>query len=206
MGITDGQQLQLTNLHIEQLPDLIKVKAGKFQLDPMIVAAVICQESEGKPWRSRYEPGFYRRKIERLKKKDLNGHVPDSIPTLNTEKVDRAKSWGLMQIMGETARAMGYIEDDITMLLIPEINLEIGCKYLRHLLDIDARTSIADHKATTIFFRNFFTDEILQMPEKTIRIMMALLRYNGGGNPRYPFEVYERTHNGEASKLLKITA
>jgi hypothetical protein len=191
-----------TLIQLPKIPALIADKAAKYSLDPEIVAAVVLQESGGNTWAHRYEPGFYRRYLERLKRKDLTGHVPSEIPTLNTEKVDRAISWGLMQCLGETARMMDFAEDDLTMLVVPEINIEIGCKYLRHLLDRDAYKTIEAHRLETKFFKSFLTGDILHMQEVAVRYMMCLLRYNGGGNVKYPAEIMERVINGSAKKLL----
>ncbi len=203
MTVIDGKELLITSLNMDQLPALIRVKAAKFELDAHLVAAVVLQESQALPWRTRYEPGFYRRYLAHLKRKDLLGHVPSDLPTLNTEKVHRATSWGLMQILGETARGQDFSDDDLPLLLIPETNIEIGCKYLRHLLDKDAGKTPAEHSVQTKFFKELLTPEVLQLPEPIIRLMMCLLRYNGGSNLNYPREVLVRKENGETQRLLR---
>lgn len=205
MVVFDGRELLVTTFNMDQLPTLIHVKAAKYQLDPHIVAAIILQESGGLPWRTRYEPGFYRRYLAHLKRKDLLGHVPSDLPTLNTEKVHRATSWGLMQVLGETARGQDFGEDDLPLLLVPETNIEIGCKYVRHLIDKDAGKTVAEHAQQTKFFKEFLTAAVLALPEETVRTMMMLLRYNGGSNLNYPHEVLRRKGGGQTNKLLGIT-
>lgn len=197
----DGKQLIVTSLNLEQLPALIKVKAAKYELDPKIVAAIILQESGGNPWLTRYEPGFYRRYLANHKRGDMLGHVPKAIPTLNTEKVQRATSWGQMQILGQTAREQDYEEDSLTLLLLPEINLEYGCKYLRRLFNVLKERTIVEHKNGK-FFAEFLTPSRMNEGEEILRTKMVFLRYNGGGNLKYPDEVWARVTSGEWKTLL----
>lgn len=201
MSVINGADLLVTQFNMAQLPALIKVKAAKFELDYKLVAAVVLKESAGKPWRCRYEPGFYRRLIQNLKRKDLPGFVPDEIPTLNTEKTFRAASWGLMQCMAETAREVGFAEEDIPMLLIPEINIEIGCKILRHKYNQDIEKTPLQHSQQTKFFRAFLTPEVLKLSDELVRTMMMLLRYNGGSDLNYPGDVLAKIDNGEVSNF-----
>jgi soluble lytic murein transglycosylase-like protein len=78
------------------------------------------------------------------------------------EATNRATSWGLMQIMGQVAREFGYVED-IPTLTNPSQGLDIGCKVLAHYL--------SQHSGN---------------------VTLALLRYNGGGNPDYAAQVEAR--------------
>jgi soluble lytic murein transglycosylase-like protein len=149
----------------EYLSSLIVKYSNEYQLKPQIIAAIIWQESRGKPWAIRYEHGFYQRYLQDKNREDLSGFVPLKIPTLNSEKRARAFSWGAMQIMGETARSIGYAEEYLSTLCFPEENIKIGCLYLRHLLNDYAGLS---------------EDE---------QYRKALLRYNGGGNLNYPAEI-----------------
>lgn len=105
-------------------PDVLKAvqeAALDAGLPISIVAAIVCQESSG--WtnrKPRYEPGFFRRYI--LK-----------IPGIGTEeRKGRATSWGPMQVMGQTAREMGYTAPFQNMLVL-EIGLYWGCRYLKRL-------------------------------------------------------------------------
>jgi len=105
-------------------PDVLKAvqeAALDVGLPISIVAGIVCQESSG--WtnrKPRYEPGFFQRYI--LK-----------IPGLGTEeRKGRATSWGPMQVMGQTAREMGYTAPFQNMLVL-EIGLYWGCRYLKRL-------------------------------------------------------------------------
>jgi soluble lytic murein transglycosylase-like protein len=162
-----------------ELAKEISRKASKYNLDKRIVAALVYQESNGNIWAFRWEKGFYKKYIEGKGRSELSGHVPASFPTLETEMISRAISWGAFQIMGETLRWQGFKEDYMPMACLPRINAEIGCKYLRWCLDrISADT------------------------DTTIRYQAALLKYNGGGDPMYPTRVFRHIENENYLKIL----
>lgn len=142
---------------------LIASVADPKGLAGMLIQAIIEQESGGNPWAFRYEPAFFRRYLQDLNEGQLSGFVPRGIPTLATEKQARATSWGLMQIMGETARSIGFSGRYLTELLDPATNLEWGCLYLAQLLTKTGGNT-----------------------------RQALLRWNGGGDPTYPDKVLKR--------------
>jgi len=124
--------------------------AVKYGLDPAIVAAVCEQESGWNPWAMRFEPAFYPRYS-----------VPMALKH-ETEAYARATSFGLMQVMGEVARELGFVGRYLTQLCDPAMGIEYGCKKLQKCFSVhgDADTS--------------------------------LLAYNGGGNPRYGEQVLAR--------------
>lgn len=108
--------------------------ARKYELDPEIVAAIVFVESSGNLFAIRWEPAFYDKYIKDRMPKDLRGHWPQ-LATDKTERVARAISWGLMQIMGQTARHYGeYRGEFLAGLVDPELNLEIGCRILARFL------------------------------------------------------------------------
>ena len=123
--------------------------AQKYGLEPEIVAAVCEQESSWNPWAARYEPLFYVKYV-----------APMNLP--GTESQMRATSFGLMQIMGETAREFGFGGGYLTELCDPDTGVNFGCKKLQKCFDI--------HK----------------VPD------CSLLAYNGGGNKDYAAEVLAR--------------
>lgn len=126
-----------------------------------MLTGIILVESGGWTFARRYEPGFYRRYFLLRPKKKLVGHIPETV-NLTTEIHDRCTSWGLMQIMGETARETGYQgEHFIELCLRPAVCLDIGCQFL--------------------------TERI----EDSISLDKALLAYNGGADPSYPKRVRE---------------
>jgi hypothetical protein len=110
--------------------ELIVTMAGSYQLPAVIVRAMVAHESAGGIAAAvRFEPDFYNNY--------LKGKTPDFRPvnsSWETERIQRATSWGLMQVMGETARSIGF-RGWFPELCLPEIGLEWGCRYLRRLAD-----------------------------------------------------------------------
>lgn len=107
----------------------LEAKAAVHTLPPVIIQAMIQVESSGNSLAVRFEPMFYDRYI---KGKPLS-FVPPGC-SKDTEAIGRATSWGLLQIMGETARTIGF-RGWFGELLTPEVGLEWGCHYLARLRD-----------------------------------------------------------------------
>jgi hypothetical protein len=177
----------------ERISELIYQEAARYHLEPELIAAIIYQESKGKVSAFRYENGFYLRYVATKTRSSLQGHVPGDI-SLATEKRARAFSFGLMQIMGQTARENHYAKTWFE-LFEPEININLGCFYYRSLLDRDVNLTIAEARKHK-FFKKFLAKVPHTEDEQKIRALMALLRYNGGGNLEYPLEVWG--HKGSA--------
>jgi len=131
---------------------LARETAGNYGLDPALVCAVVEQESGWDPWALRFEPIFERRYIRPA--------LP-SAPT--TEELCLAISWGLMQVMGKTAREHGFRGKFLNALCDPGTGLSIGCIVLLDKL----RKAKGD-------------------------IHQALLLWNGGSNTAYPGHVISR--------------
>ena len=100
-----------------ELIALAKATAERHGLDPVLVCAVVEQESGWNPWSIRAEPAFDERYVKPMHK------TP-------TEEWARSMSWGLMQLMGEAARERGY-KGDLAALCDPAIGLEWGCVHLK---------------------------------------------------------------------------
>lgn len=111
----------------KMLPVSMITAIGEQQkVDPHLIAAVIQVESGGVTWRLRAEPTFaYLNAPERWAKR-LG-------ITKETEIACQKMSWGLMQVMGGTARDIGY-EDHISELVEPEIGVYWGTVYLARQL------------------------------------------------------------------------
>ncbi len=138
----------------QDLIALARQTATASGLDDALVCAVCEQESAWNPFALRYERAFYVRYIE--------GN--SSLGNLSsTEMESRAFSWGLMQLMGQTAREAGYAGQYLSALCDPQIGLAFGCKVLKKKLD-----SAGGDTAN------------------------ALLAWNGGSNPDYPGQVLAR--------------
>ncbi len=133
---------------------LARRQAHAAGLDPAIVCAVCEQESAWNPWAIRYEPAFYRRYLLPLA---ASGQIEDA-----TEARARAFSWGLMQVMGETAREHGY-GGHLAALCEPATGIEIGCRVLA-----------------------------AKFSEARGDVRRSLLDWNGGANPDYAASVLAR--------------
>lgn len=119
-------------------------------LDPDLVCAVCEQESSFNPWAIRFEPTFFDHYI-----------APQHLRP--TEAYGRAFSYGVMQIMGQTARELGFAGQFLVALCDPQTGIEYGCKKLKQCLTRAAGD-----------------------------VTKALLYYNGGGRPEYATEVLAR--------------
>lgn len=152
--------------------DHIMSASRKWQVSPELLAAIIQVESGGRQGAFRYEPAFYNKYIRNKKLEKLPGYVPTEV-TPTSEKLLRSSSFGLMQIMGQTARENGFEREDLCDLIIhPDLNINLGAKI------------IAKHLSNTVDVKD------------------ALLRYNGGGDPDYPDRVLDCMEDGEAQHLL----
>lgn len=99
-------------------------------LPPELVLAIIQVESGGDTWACRYEPAYQGRYLDG--KKDSHFKLRPKTCTVHTERYMRACSWGLMQVMGENARAFGHV-GWLTELCSQEVGISIGCKMLSML-------------------------------------------------------------------------
>lgn len=153
--------------------EAIEQEALKWDLDVRLVAAVIAVESKGQPHARRYEHGFFVRYIEGKTNKQLRGHFPTDL-SRDTELYERSCSWGLMQLMGQVAREMGYTGDMVDLMFRPEVNIAFGCAKLGKL--------VKKHK---------------------FKLRPALLEWNGGGNSEYPDKVLEAVDSDLAKQILE---
>lgn len=102
--------------------DTIKTIADENDIEPALVAAFVEVESSGNSLKTRYEPKY----ADFL---DLNKYASCTGVSLMTERVQQATSWGLMQVMGATARGLGF-KGLFPDLCYPEVGLHIGCMAL----------------------------------------------------------------------------
>jgi hypothetical protein len=145
---------------MQELVTLAKQIATAHALPPELICAVCEQESDWDIWATRYEPGFLSRYVAPL----FTNNKIDA-----TEAHCRAMSWGLMQVMGQTAREHGFRGRFLAGLCDPEAGLSIGCAVLAHKL-----AAAAD-------------------------VHSALLLWNGGANPDYPAQVLNRMRHYTAA-------
>jgi soluble lytic murein transglycosylase-like protein len=96
---------------------LARTAADEHSLDPALVCAVIEQESSWDTHAMRYEPAFRSRYV-----------APLGLSL--TEEVARSISWGLMQVMGQSARERGFTGRFLSALCDPPAGLAVGCSLL----------------------------------------------------------------------------
>lgn len=114
--------------NIAHIKSCIASCSNLFGVNQSLLKAIIWQESTVETLATRFEPGFYSLYIADASKTKLRGDWPETI-TETTERRARATSWGLMQIMGQTARELGY-KGLLTGLVYPEVGLFWATAYL----------------------------------------------------------------------------
>lgn len=184
MGNTDGFRNEM--VFPMTLGEIIISAGDTFNIEAELIAAIILQESSGDFGACRFEPAYKRRYISNKDRRRLGGTWSTEYHKILFEENIRSSSHGLMQIMGQTAIDVGFDPktlDDWSTILDPATNIYWGSKvYSRYRIGIRA----ANPSAT----------------KDTIRVL-TLLRYNGGGNQKYPHEVLERLRNTSAARFLK---
>lgn len=145
-----------TSKLIEPWRERISNAAGKADIDPYLLAGIVVQESGGEQYAQRVERGFWSRYLDGIRR-----WVQES-PSRYDDKWAAypdiyASSYGLCQIMLQTAAEHGFVYHYPGQLFDPDENLRVACKIL-------SRLRVQKHGDT--------------------RAM--LLAYNGGGDPTYP--------------------
>ncbi len=111
----------------------IESAAARESLPPALIAAVIQEESRFDPWATRSEPRYLSsRRVRRAAQRFVRAHHGGA--NAYTEFVDRARSYGLMQVMGETAREQGFSAPFLAELYVPTNAIERGATLLARLL------------------------------------------------------------------------
>lgn len=98
-------------------------------VSPTLLQALVCQESGGEAWATRFENSYWNNSVvDRQAKEFATAHR--GIPTYLTEKVMRSTSFGLTQIMGQVARENGWRNPFLVELCEPTENLNLACRLL----------------------------------------------------------------------------
>lgn len=125
----------------------VALAADEYNLDPILVEAVVRVESSGDPWAWNPEPRyryFYnvltRQPFRPVTNEELSSKFPPTdFPTLagdpDQEWWGQQASWGLCQVMGAVARELGFRGHYLSQLCDPRLNLHYGCQFLRSHLN-----------------------------------------------------------------------
>ena len=105
--------------------NIILENADKYSLDPLLISAIIMQESRGRVWSARFEPSL---KFSYMPQ----SYAKKCFISLETEVVFQRTSWSLMQVLGVKARELGF-DGFLPQLLLPSLAIEYGCKVLGDL-------------------------------------------------------------------------
>ena len=97
--------------------------ASEHKLDTYLVAAFVSVESSGQRFKTRFEPG-YKYLL------DPGKWARSLVISEETEEKHQMTSWGLMQVMGATARELGF-DEDMPRLTNASVGLRYGCLYLK---------------------------------------------------------------------------
>ena len=119
----------------------IQAAAATHRVSPLLVAAVVQQESHGEGRAPRYERGFRWVVKPAEFARDLGMSV-------ETETILQMMSWGPMQIMGGTARDRGF-KGFIVDLVQPSVGIHWGTLHLSLLLKqyVDTAKTLAAYNA-----------------------------------------------------------
>lgn len=111
--------------------DAISDAAYKYELSPKLVAAIVQTESNGNNFATRFEPNW-KWFLDLDRRKVIARELGI---TLQTEEIHEQMSWGLMQIMGATARSsLDYLGPCPAICEI-ELGLDLGCQYFAKLCE-----------------------------------------------------------------------
>lgn len=116
--------------------NMIDVSARSYDMDVNLIAAMVMQETGGGAWKTEFEPDF--KYLYKVTEFALGRGITEI-----TETIHQKTSWGLLQIMGASAREIGF-RGDIPELARPAVGLKWGCIKLRAVFDKYGKNAQAD--------------------------------------------------------------
>lgn len=150
----------------------IKLAAETAGLDPYLLAAIVVQESSGEQYAQRVERGFWSRYVAGIRR--WVASTPGKADDKWSQYPDiYASSYGLCQVMLQTAAEHGFVYRYPGQLFDPDENLRVACRILTRM---KTRTG----------------GDVRQM----------LLAYNGGGDPTYPDKVLRHRAALQEARVL----
>ena len=137
--------------------------ADLHELSPWLVAAVVMTESGGNTFATRYEPQY------RWVTDDAAKIAKRLGISHETERQQQMTSWGLMQVMGGTARYLGF-DGHLSELTIPDVGLDFGCRYLKSKTkNVSVEAGLSAYNSGTArktidgrFENQFYVDKVLK--------------------------------------------
>lgn len=120
------------------IAELVNKYALKYDLRPDVVMCIVIQESKGDTFAWRWEEAFWEKNLKGKDRSQLSGWTPKpgTLPTLTDELLQRSCSYGVMQVLGDTARWCAKVQTPfLTSLCDPERGIEAGCKVLSFYLN-----------------------------------------------------------------------
>jgi len=107
---------------VTEVEQAVQKYAKQYGVPVDLVRAIVQTESSG--WtdkRTRYEPGFFKWLVDRIR-------------LTKAEYTARSTSYGPMQVLGQTARELGY-NGSFADLHTVDTGIKYGCKYLARLMN-----------------------------------------------------------------------
>jgi hypothetical protein len=138
---------------------LVATVAGRYKIEPALVAAIVMQESGGNPWAWNPEPRyqwFWDVRLGKAFRTVTPGEVAAKFPPADFHSLagdadqewwGQQASWGLMQVMGAVARERGFRGPYLPALSDPTEGLEYGCRHLAYLQSRYAGGAISAYNA-----------------------------------------------------------
>lgn len=140
----------------------VSLIARRHELEPPMVGAIIIQESGGNPFAVRYEPNY------RWLWPPGGPIVTPRGVSVETERFMQMCSFGAMQIMGATARELGFNHPYLTVLCMPTEGVEWGCRYLaslRRRFGTDPQRYVSAYNAGSPFPGSTYVESVMRRYE-----------------------------------------
>lgn len=135
--VSTGRSGKATERLAQYVPAIVRL-SDEADVSPLLTAAHVLQESLGKASAIRVEvAGTLESALRKQLQADANADPAEFLDALDAGRLAgqaRTASVGLLQILPETARGVGF-KGASRDLLIPEVNLTFGIRYIKKNLD-----------------------------------------------------------------------